>query len=64
MSLKEVKLMKGNLGFGLMRLPQRSPEPTDVDADKPTQMVDAFLDGGFTYFDTSYDLYRSFGHAC
>ena len=32
-----------NLGFGMMRLPVLSG-----------RMVDAFLDSGYTYFDTSY----------
>lgn len=42
------------LGFGLMRLPQKSAEPTDIDLEQLNQMVDRFLERGFTYFDTSY----------
>lgn len=42
------------LGFGLMRLPQKSAEATDIDLEQLNQMVDHFLDRGFTYFDTSY----------
>ena len=42
-----------NLGFGMMRLPVLSG-PTDFDYDQLNKMVDAFLDAGFTYFDTSY----------
>lgn len=42
------------LGFGLMRLPQKSAEPTDIDLEHLKQMVDRFLERGFTYFDTSY----------
>lgn len=42
-----------NLGFGMMRLPVLSG-PTDFDYDELNQMVDTFLDAGFTYFDTSY----------
>ena len=42
------------LGFGLMRLPQRSDDPTDIDIEQLKQMVDRFLERGFTYFDTSY----------
>ena len=42
------------LGFGLMRLPQRSQDPADVDLEQVKQMVDRFLERGFTYFDTSY----------
>ena len=42
-----------NLGFGMMRLPVLS-EPTDFDFEHLNKMVDAFLDAGYTYFDTSY----------
>ena len=42
-----------NLGFGMMRLPVISG-PTDFDYDQLYRMVDAFLDAGYTYFDTSY----------
>ena len=42
-----------NLGFGMMRLPVLSG-PTDFDYPHLERMVDAFLDAGFTYFDTSY----------
>ena len=42
------------LGFGLMRLPQKSAEAMDIDLDQVKQMVDRFLERGFTYFDTSY----------
>ena len=42
-----------NLGFGMMRLPVLSG-PTDFDYEQLNQMVDAFLDAGYTYFDTSY----------
>ncbi|MEC4271919.1 aldo/keto reductase [Adlercreutzia sp. R25] len=43
-----------NLGFGTMRLPLRSDDPTDFDYPQLNQMVDAFLEAGHTYFDTSY----------
>lgn len=39
------------LGFGLMRLPKKGPF-TDVEQVK--QMVDRFMDNGFTYFDTAF----------
>lgn len=39
------------LGFGLMRLPKKGPF-TDIEQTK--EMVDLFLDAGFTYFDTAY----------
>lgn len=42
------------LGFGLMRLPQKSANTTDIDLEQFKQMVDLFLERGFTYFDTSY----------
>ena len=43
-----------NLGFGMMRLPVLNGNPTDFDYDQLNQMVDAFLEAGCTYFDTSY----------
>ena len=42
------------LGFGLMRLPVKSENPTDIDQAMLNQMVDRYLEEGFTYFDTSY----------
>lgn len=39
------------LGFGLMRLPRAGEE---IDIAQTSQMVDAFLAAGFTYFDTAY----------
>ncbi len=48
------------LGFGLMRLPQTDPsDASKVDVDEVKQMVDLFLDRGFTYFDTAY-MYNGF----
>ena len=40
----------GKLGFGLMRLPRRGVK---IDVAQVSRMVDAFLDAGFTYFDTA-----------
>ena len=40
------------LGFGLMRLPRLDDGTIDIEQTK--QMVDLFLDAGFTYFDTAY----------
>ena len=40
------------LGFGLMRLP-KGPDGR-IDIEHTRRMVDAFLDAGFTYFDTAY----------
>ena len=48
--MREIK----KLGFGLMRLPQKSDNATDIDLEQFKQMVDLFLERGFTYFDTSY----------
>lgn len=39
------------LGFGLMRLPMLGEE---VDIEQTKQMVDLFMEKGFTYFDTAY----------
>ncbi|MBR0172058.1 MAG: aldo/keto reductase [Lachnospiraceae bacterium] len=40
------------LGFGLMRLPKLSDGTIDIEQTK--EMVDLFLNAGFTYFDTAY----------
>ena len=43
------------LGFGMMRLPLPDPSVQgQVDLDQVCPMVDAFLERGFTYFDTGY----------
>lgn len=39
------------LGFGLMRLPMNGEE---IDMEQTKKMVDAFMEKGFTYFDTAY----------
>ncbi len=41
------------LGFGLMRLPLKE-NSQDIDFQQVCQMVDTFLERGFTYFDTAY----------
>lgn len=41
----------GKLGFGFMRLPKIG---SDFDYKTINAMVDAYLDAGFTYFDTAY----------
>ena len=41
----------GKLGFGLMRLPKNGE---DIDIEQTKQMVDMFLEAGFTYFDTAW----------
>ena len=40
-----------NFGFGYMRLPMIGE---DVDIPQTTEMVDAFLEAGFNYFDTAH----------
>ncbi len=47
------------LGFGLMRLPQNSSDAADIDLEQVKQMVDLFLEKGFTYFDTAW-MYNGF----
>lgn len=43
------------LGFGTMRLPLlQADDPTSIDHAQVCRMVDAFLEAGFTYFDTAY----------
>ena len=43
--------VKKNFGFGCMRLPMNGDE---VNLEETKQMVDAFLDAGFNYFDTAH----------
>lgn len=48
------------LGFGCMRLPVLSKEDTTtIDLEQMCEMVDTFLDNGFTYFDTAY-MYHNY----
>ena len=42
---------KKKLGFGLMRLPRKL---LAIDIEQTKQMVDMFMDAGFTYFDTAH----------
>ncbi len=39
------------LGFGLMRLPMDGDK---IDIEQVKQMVDKFMEAGFTYFDTAW----------
>ncbi len=41
------------LGFGLMRLPQKDGK---IDVEQTKEMVDHFLNAGFTYFDTAWAI--------
>lgn len=49
-SVPEIK----KLGFGLMRLPKSGD---DFDEKQLCEMVDLFMENGFTYFDTAYVYY-------
>ena len=47
-------MSKKKLGFGLMRLPLLNPnDDGSIDMEQMNRMVDAFLEQGFTYFDTA-----------
>ena len=47
--------MTRKLGFGLMRLPLLDKNKADsIDLEQVKEMVDVFLDKGFTYFDTAW----------
>ncbi len=48
------------LGFGLMRLPLTDPkDDSSIDIERTKEMVDTFIENGFTYFDTAW-MYCSF----
>ncbi len=48
------------LGFGCMRLPLlNKEEQKSIDYEQFNKMIDAFLEKGFTYFDTAY-MYHNF----
>ena len=42
------------LGFGAMRLPQRSADPTDIDEVEAIRMIRTAIEGGVNYVDTAY----------
>ncbi|MDE5873054.1 MAG: aldo/keto reductase, partial [Lachnospiraceae bacterium] len=43
------------LGFGLMRLPLLDKnDAAGIDLEETKKMVDAFIEKGFTYFDTAW----------
>ncbi len=42
------------LGFGLMRLPRLEGDGDVIDVEQTRQMVDMFMEAGFTYFDTAW----------
>ena len=47
--------VKRNFGFGFMRLPMNGEE---VDYEETKKMVDAFMEGGFNYFDTAHNYIK------
>jgi len=52
--------MTKKLGFGFMRLPVLDPDDqSSVNMDLINEMVDIFIEKGFTYFDTAY-MYHAF----
>ncbi len=52
--------MEKKLGFGMMRLPLKdSTDPGSIDIPLVCNMVDAFLEQGFTYFDTAWFYHNS-----
>lgn len=48
--------IKKNFGFGCMRLPKKGPF---IDHGQFSEMVDAFMNAGFNYFDTAH-IYMAF----
>ena len=51
-----------DLGFGCMRLPLlRADQPDSFDYEKIQHLFDAFLEKGFTYFDTAYTYHGYHG---
>ena len=56
LKIKEIRKMNNKkFGFGLMRLPLlNADDQASIDLETVKQMVDTFLERGFTYFDTAY----------
>lgn len=47
-----IMLTNSKFGFGMMRLPK--DESGQIDREQVKQLVDRFMESGFTYFDTAY----------
>ena len=56
-------MTRGKLGFGFMRLPLLSEDQKDIDFAQLEQMVDEYLEAGFTYFDTSFAYHNGTSEA-
>ena len=55
-----MKIPEKKLGFGLMRLPLLDKnDSAQIDKEQVCQMVDRFIENGFTYFDTAW-MYHNF----
>lgn len=53
---------KYQLGYGCMRLPTlRKDDPASFDYEAINALFDAYLDQGFTYFDTAYTYHGYHG---
>ena len=57
-------MVEKKLGFGFMRLPLLdSTDQKSIDFDQLEQMVDEYLEAGFTYFDTSFAYHNGTSEA-
>ena len=53
--MSELSFGNKKLGFGLMRLPLLDEnDGASIDIELTKKMVDAFIENGFTYFDTAW----------
>ena len=58
--MENIFTSKKKLGFGLMRLPLLDANDAgSIDLETTKKMVDAFMERGFTYFDTAW-MYCNF----
>ena len=49
------------LGFGLMRLPYTEDKTWgNIDLEKTREMIDAYMEQGFSYFDTAWVYHGGF----
>ena len=50
---------KMRLGFGAMRLPLLNPDdPSSIDVETFSRMIDSYLEQGFNYIDTAYPYHK------